>query len=124
MPVLYKTLIFQGNKGQTEVKALFDSGASASFVRTDIADKVGYIFSFRDKREIIVADGSRKSYDNRVLPAGFMLNDCPIVSEFKVVDNLSEEVIVGADTLQRNKITLDFDKDEVNTDKCPKFDRL
>ncbi|HEY0548725.1 MAG TPA: hypothetical protein VGF13_03930, partial [Verrucomicrobiae bacterium] len=52
----------------------------------------------------------------------FYLNDLRLTDEFLVVPNLSEEVIIGATTMQKWKIKLDFEHEQIITD--PRAARL
>ncbi len=52
----------------------------------------------------------------------FYINDVLLSDEFLVVPNLSEEVVLGAATLQKWRIRLDFEHDEVIVD--PKVAKL
>jgi len=49
----------------------------------------------------------------------FYVNDILLSDEFLVVPNLSEEVIIGAATLQKWRIKLDFEHDQVMVDARP-----
>lgn len=46
----------------------------------------------------------------------FYIDDILLSDEFLVVPSLSEEVIIGAATLQKWRIKLDFERDEVIVD--------
>ena len=43
MSVLWQNIKLRGSKGERDVNALFDSGATYSFVRKDIAEKICYL---------------------------------------------------------------------------------
>jgi hypothetical protein len=44
------------------------------------------------------------------------LNDVPLSDEFLVLEDLSEEVIIGAATMQKWRMKLDFEHDTVSVD--------
>lgn len=123
MSVLYKDVLLRGKKGTIPVKALFDSGASISFVRKDIAEKVNDISDLGEIENLIMGDDTRATANKKVI-AGFIIDDCVLVSNFKVLDKMSEEVIVGADMLQEKNIILDFEHDKIDTSKCRMYSKL
>jgi hypothetical protein len=51
-----------------------------------------------------------------VIRLDFLINDVLLSDEFLVVPGLSEEVIIGAATLQKWRIKLDFEHDNVHID--------
>ena len=57
-----------------------------------------------------------------VIRLDFYINDVLLSDEFLVVPNLSEEAIIGAATLQKWRIKLDFEHDQVIVD--PKVAKL
>ena len=52
----------------------------------------------------------------------FYINDVLLSDEFLVVPNLSEEAIIGAATMQKWRIKLDFEHDQIFVD--PKVAKL
>jgi hypothetical protein len=58
----------------------------------------------------------------QVIAVDFFVNDVLLSDEFLVVPNLSEEAIIGAATLQKWRIKLDFEHDQVIVD--PKVAKL
>jgi hypothetical protein len=56
------------------------------------------------------------------LRSDFYFEDIRLSDEFMVVPNLSEEVIIGANTMQKWRIKLDFEHDTVIVD--PKVAKL
>ncbi|HID17742.1 TPA: hypothetical protein EYP26_05565 [Candidatus Bathyarchaeota archaeon] len=56
---IYKSLRIRSFKGELEVKAIFDTGASFTVVRRDVAEKIGYILP-TDVKEVTLADGKTK----------------------------------------------------------------
>lgn len=43
MGLITKQLLLEGDKGKAGVEALFDTGASASFIRREVAKNVGTV---------------------------------------------------------------------------------
>ena len=58
----------------------------------------------------------------KTLLSEFYINDIRMSDEFMVVPNLSEEAIIGATTMQKWRIKLDFEHDKAHVD--PKMARL
>jgi len=107
-----------GSKGRRRCRALFDSGASYSIIRRDIAqgiagleplpDPANWIFETAERGRLVETK-YRVSLDFR-----FDDSEAHFSDEFVVFDELSEELIVGAKTMQAWKITLDFNEERVN----------
>jgi len=106
MGLIYKEVVLRGDKGEGEFQALWDNGSSESFIRRDLAEGVGTILRLDAPREFEMGRGSLSvSESTGVLSVeveGFNL-----FWHFLVVPDLSEELIIGADFLQRWKIKLD-----------------
>ena len=107
-----------GSRGRRRCRALFDSGASYSIIRRDIAERIGrvdllpvpedWIFETAKAGNYVQASGALR------LDFRFDDSEAHFSDEFVVFDELSEELIVGAKTMQAWKITLDFDEERVN----------
>ena len=106
MGLIYKEVVLRGDKGEGEFQALWDNGSSESFIRRDLAEGVGTILRLDAPREFEMGKGNLSvSESTGVLSVeveGFNL-----FWHFLVVPDLSEELIIGADFLQRWKIKLD-----------------
>jgi hypothetical protein len=108
-------LKISGTKGDMLIKsALFDGGASHSFIRADTCKAIGDVIPFKDEhgkrvtKSITLADGETTisaigtcTFDTRV-------NDIDVRDEAWVVEKLGQEMIIGADTLQRYGILLEY----------------
>jgi predicted aspartyl protease len=56
---IYRVLRVRSSRGGLAVKTLFDTGASFTVVRRDVAEKIGHILP-TDVREAALADGKTK----------------------------------------------------------------
>jgi predicted aspartyl protease len=56
---IYRVLRIRSSKGELAVKALFDTGASFTVIRKDVAGKIGHILP-TDVKEVTLADGKTK----------------------------------------------------------------
>ncbi|HUX20557.1 MAG TPA: retropepsin-like aspartic protease [Spirochaetia bacterium] len=118
MSILEHEVTVIGSRGRRRCRALFDSGASYSIIRRDIAERIGrvdllpvpedWIFETAKAGNYVQASGALR------LDFRFDDSEAHFSDEFVVFDELSEELIVGAKTMQAWKITLDFDEERVN----------
>lgn len=116
MAIIQKTIRLMGSKGSREVAALFDSGASYSCIRPDLAAGLETILPLPEPMEFSTAkDGEQVTAHERV-SLNFYLNGYRFSDEFMLIPQLSEAVIIGAATLQKWRMKLDFEADEVIID--------
>ena len=106
MGLIYKEVVLRGDKGEGKFQALWDNGSSESFIRRDLAKGVGTILRLDAPREFEMGKGSLSvSESTGVL--SIEVEGFNLFWHFLVVPNLSEELIIGADFLQRWEIKLD-----------------
>lgn len=107
MGILKRELMVAGSKSGRECEVLFDTVASACFVREDIASELGQVvkapfpLAFKLGNNTVLR--AEKTIDLFVGLKGHNLS-----FYFLVVSELPYEVIVGADFLQKWKIKLDL----------------
>jgi hypothetical protein len=116
MSILRSPLLFRGSKNDKYLFGLFDSGANLSAIRSDLAEQIDVLIKLREPIKLATANSNDFMVVENKFVCQFFLNDVPLSDEFLVVDDLSEEVIIGAATMQKWRIKLDFDKDEVWVD--------
>ena len=114
--ILEKQILLVGSKGTARRPALFDSGASYSIIRRDLAealsglepipDPENYVFETARPGDTIQATRVRLEFR-------FDDSEARFSDEFIVFDECSEEVIIGAKTMQAWSIKLDFDREEI-----------
>ena len=115
MGLIYKTLKLSGNKGSKDVKALFDSGASESFIRADIAKELSSPTRLPNPKSFEMGRGTLKV--SRAMIGDVQVNGASLFATLLVVPNLTEELILGADFFQRWKIRLNPENEEVILDQ-------
>ena len=116
MSIIERKLNYRGSKGQADLNTLFDSGATYSCINPQIAATLGIVEPLPEPFELGTAsEGSFIRVETRVV-LNFYLNNLRLSDEFMVVPSLSEQAIIGASTMQKWKIKLDFETDEVITD--------
>jgi len=107
----------KGNKGEEEVTALFDTGASRTLVRGDVAKRIGDAVKLPTPRKIVLGDGETKIEINEVLTLVIMLDGYAISCDADVIERLPYDVIIGIDTMREWGIVLNPRKEEIVTDE-------
>ena len=114
--IIERTLEFRGSKGRANLMALFDSGATYSCVNANDVDGLANREPLPDPLDVETAsDGNFIRIVDRV-GLDFYIDGLRMTDEFMVVPNLSESVIIGATTMQKWKIKLDFEHDTIILD--------
>ena len=94
-------------------KVLFDSGATYSIMRKDIAEKLGHIEPLPEPMEFSTVEDGRKLKAEGVVRLEFYIDGVRFSDEFIVMDGITEDVIIGAKTMQAWRFRLDFEKEKV-----------
>ncbi len=122
MSIIKHPLLYVGSKGEKNLYTLFDSGANLSCIHPDcIKDLETPVHLGRMRKLATASEGHFIEIKERVT-LEFYINDVLLSDEFLVVPGLSEEAIIGAATLQKWRIKLDFEHDQVIVD--PKAGKL
>lgn len=116
MSVIQKQIKLSGSKGEKKETALFDSGATYSYIEKRLAQKLGIVDRLPEKFEVGTAEKKRKAKFKEHISLVFYINGYRFSDEFMVIENLSEPVIIGAKTLQAWRLKLDFENDEIIID--------
>ena len=103
---VYRVLKVRSSRGELNVKALFDTGASFTVIRRDVAEKIGHILP-TDVREVTLADGKTKLKVLGYIPISTVLEGSPIDDIAYVIEELAEELIVGVKVMEFYDIKLD-----------------
>jgi len=122
MAVLWQEIRLSGSKGEKKVNALFDRGATYSIVRKDIAEKITFIDSLPKLMEFGTASKEKKIIIKLRTSMDFYIDDTRFSDEFLVTDEIEEEVIIGAKTMQSWRFKLDSENERVIFD--PKVTKL
>ena len=122
MSIIRIPLRFEGSVGEKTLYALFDSGATFSCLRPDVAAEIEEPKLLRHPLEVATASEGHFVKISEALRADFYFEDIRLSDEFMVVPGLSEEAIIGVNTLQKWRIKLDFENDTVIID--PKVAKL
>jgi len=111
-----------GSKGEKTMYALFDTGASFSCISPENAEEIGMVEKMRIPLEVATASRGHYVKIENTLRSDFYYDDIRMSDEFMVVPDLSEEAIIGVNTMQKWRIKLDFEHDKVIID--PKVAKL
>jgi len=109
MGVVREELIVRGDKGEKKLIVLFDSGASRSLIRSDIAIELSTPRKLLIPREFIVANGD-KIICNFLSDLIIEIEGKEIGIEAFLVDKLPVPLIFGALDMEAYKIKLDLAK--------------
>jgi hypothetical protein len=117
--LLSKPVLLAGSKGKREVNAFFDSGASYSCISASCAQEIAHLEKLPEPMEFETAESGYTLRADYAVRVDFYFPDTPrrFTDELVVIDGLSEELVIGAATMQKWKISLDFDAEEVVYDK-------
>lgn len=116
MSIIQKEIEFAGSKGKTKELTLFDSGATYSLIVRNVAERIAQIIPSAEVVEFETAKPDEKVESKEVVQLFFWINGYRFSDEFFVVDKLTEKVIIGALTLEKWHMKLDFRKRDVIID--------
>ena len=116
MGLIIKEYTVTGNRNNDTVRVLYDTGAGASFVRRDIAEPLGNIDISPVPMNFVMANGQETFTVEHVINLAVDVDGTPLVYMFYIAENLAEELIIGADMMQKFKISLDLDNESVAVD--------
>jgi hypothetical protein len=115
--ILMHEMTLIGSLGKRKSSALFDSGASYSIIRRDIAENLEPLNKIPDPENWVFETahpGALVHAQYRVtLNFRFEDSEARFSDEFVVFDECSEEVVIGVKTLQAWSIKLDFEQEKV-----------
>ncbi|MCW3087337.1 MAG: hypothetical protein JWQ78_723 [Sediminibacterium sp.] len=116
MSVIKLPLLYVGSQGEKHLYTLFDSGANLSCISPDFVKALEVTSSLGRERKIATASEAHFIVIKERVTLDFYIDDILLSDEFLVVPGLSEEAIIGAATLQKWRIKLDFEHDTVHVD--------
>lgn len=107
---------YEGSLGEKVLYTLFDSGATFSCIHPDHAGNLAILNKMKIPLEVATASvGNYLKIEERII-TDFYIDDIRLSDEFMVIPGLSEDAIIGAATLQKWRIKLDFEHDAVIVD--------
>jgi predicted aspartyl protease len=109
-------LRFEGSKGEKYLYALFDSGATYSCINDSLVKDIEILTPLHTPMMLATASAEIFMQITNRSTIDFYHDDIRLSDEFLVVPGLSEEVIIGANTMQKWRLKLDFENDNVIVD--------
>lgn len=116
MSVIKLPVFFVGSKGEKNLYTLFDSGANLSCTNPEQVEGLETPVSLGRVRRIATASEGHYIEVKERVTLEFYINDILLSDEFLLVPGLSEEAIIGAATLQKWRIKLNFEYNIVEVD--------
>lgn len=117
MGLIIKRLQVIGDKGKKRIQVLLDTGASSSFVRRDTAQSLATIVRLPAPQICTVADGVGRLRATETAVLYATIKGIRISDNFIVVPRLSDEMLIGANTLQKWRVKLDLENEDVHIDR-------
>ena len=117
MGLIVKRLRVVGDKGERRLQVVFDTGASASFVRRDVVGRIATPVKLPSPESYTLGDGIGKLWVNETVVLYVYIEGVRISDNFIVAPRLSGEVIIGANTLQKWRVKLDLESERVIINK-------
>jgi hypothetical protein len=111
MSIIKLPLLFVGSKGEKSLYTLYDSGANLSCINPSYLDGLETAIPLGRVRRMATAAEGHFIEVSSAVRLDFYMNDVLLSDEFLVIPGLSEEVIIGAATMQKWRIKLDFEHD-------------
>jgi len=114
MPTLLTAdLRIRGDKAEAPGRVLFDTGASYSFVRRDLAERIASILPLPQPIRFTLGDGGDLEIREAVtLQLG--IGGQPVIDSFMVLPGgAAEEVILGASTMRKYGLKIDLEHSTV-----------
>lgn len=111
MSIIKQPLLFAGSKGEKHIYTLYDSGANLSCINPEMLKGLETPVSLGRVRKIATAAEGHFIEVSQRVSLDFYMNDVLLSDEFLVIPGLSEDAIIGAATMQKWRIKLDFEHD-------------
>jgi hypothetical protein len=107
---------YEGSNGEKVLYTLFDSGSAFSCIHPDHVKEIAEPNKIRKPLRVATASADSCLVINERISTDFYIQDIRMSDEFMVVPGLSEDVIIGATTMQKWRLKLDFEHDMVIVD--------
>jgi predicted aspartyl protease len=107
---------YEGSKGDKILYTLFDSGATYSCISDEQVEDLEELLKLHTPLCLATASSGTYMEITHTTRLDFYHDDIRLSDEFLVVPGLSEDAIIGAATMQKWRIKLDFENDQVLID--------
>lgn len=122
MAIIERKVKLVGSKGEHELVGLFDSGSTYSRIDRNLAETLGTLEPLPRPLSLETAETRRVMEVREAVRLDFHLDGYRFSDEFMIVPDLSDQLIIGATTMQKWRFKLDFEREEVIID--PRVTRL
>ncbi len=109
-------LLFRGSKGEKTLYSLFESGATYSCISEESVEDLEELIKLHTPLRLATASDATFMEIKYRTTLDFYHEEVRLSDEFLVVPGLSEEAIIGAATMQKWRLKLDFENDRVIVD--------
>ena len=116
MPIIKIPLLFAGSLGDKHIYTLYDSGANLSCIHPDQVKGLEEPTPLGRPRLMGTASEKHFIKVTHRVSLDFYMDDVLLSDEFLIVPGLSEDAIIGAATMQKWRIKLDFEHDKAVVD--------
>jgi hypothetical protein len=116
MSIIKQPLLYVGSKGEKRLCTLFDSRVNLSQINPDFIDDLALAVRLGRTRHVATTTKGQSIEVTHRTALDFYIDDVLLSDEFLLVPGLSEEAIIGAATMQKWRIKLDFEHDQVIVD--------
>lgn len=116
MAVILKNIRLAGSRGSKESAALFDSGSTYSCIEPTLARQLEIVVPLPEPMVFGTGKDGETLQADEAVRLNFYIEGYRFSDEFMLIPDLSEQVIIGAKTLQAWRMKLDFEHDEVIID--------
>jgi hypothetical protein len=111
MSIIKQPLLFAGSKGEKHIYTLYDSDVNLSCINPSQLEGLEDAIPLGRIRRIATAAEGHYIEVSEAVRLDFYMNDVLLSDEFLVIPGLSEDAIIGAATMQKWRIKLDFEHD-------------
>ncbi len=113
MGEIFEKVRLVGSKGEVEVTALFDSGATYSFLKREVAEQIESVIPLTRDMSFQTANPDAPVTPSGRIVADFAVDGVWYSDEFLVLDRTTEDLIIGASTMQKWGVKLDMENEKV-----------
>ncbi len=117
MGLIVKKLWIAGDKGEARLAVLFDTGASASCIRSDVVGKIATTLKLPTPEIYTLGDSGGKLRVHETAVLYVYIQGVEVSDNFIVAPRLADKVIIGASTMQKWRVKLDLESEKVIVDK-------
>lgn len=105
MAEVLQKIVITGDKGSLQVMGAFDLEVMETYVRRDVAERVGALVPYSKRPSVVLA--GRDVEIREFLAVELSIDGESVDWSCRVVDALSQEVVIGACTMRGRHIVVD-----------------